>query len=108
MNRFKEYYTEGRNKWDVFSIKKCDQRWSICNTETNQRFYIKLGDNPNSISGIQKFLEDIIATPAYKPKTKGEIDFHEFAQKIMAKEKANIYVKSGMFDKIKSTWILDE
>lgn len=106
--KFKEFYTEGRNRWSVFELKMCEKRWSILNTESGQRFYIKVGEKPNDIGGMQKFLEQLLATPASLPKTKGEIDFHEFATKVVAKEKANIYVKSGMWDQIKKTWVLEE
>jgi len=105
---FKEYYTEGRNFWALFSIKKCNERWSILNIETNNRYYIKLGEDSNSIEGMQKFLESINATPASKPKTQGKIDFYEFAQNVMTNQKALIYIKSGNWDKIKQTWTLEK
>lgn len=106
--RFKNYYTEGRNKWDTFTIKKGDKKWSFINTVTGKRYYIKLNDNETDVSAMQKFLKDILATPGTKPKTKGNIDYHEFAQKVLGKEKATVYIKSGNWEKIRKTWTLGE
>jgi hypothetical protein len=105
--RFKEYYTEGRNKWDMFQLRKCDKRWSFVNLETKQRYFIKIND-PNNAGGMQKFLEDILATDSTVPKTKGTVDFKIMADDIMSGKKSQIHVKSGMWDKIKKTWIVEE
>jgi len=105
--RFREFYlTEGRNKWSIFEIKKTAKRWSIYNTETNKRYYIKLGEDPANVGSMQKFLEDILATNETRPKTRGEIDFKEFATSVVTNEKAKIHVKSGNWDRIKKTWVI--
>lgn len=108
MGKFKDMYTEGRNKWDVFTIKKCDQRWSFINTASGKRYYIKLSDNVNDVGKMQQFLSDILAKPANLPKTQGKIDFNDFATKVIGKKKADVYIKSGNWDEIRKKWNLDE
>jgi len=108
MKRFKEYFKEGRDKWDNFTLKRTNKRWSFNNTTSGKKYYIKLdGNNVNYIGDIQKFLNDLKATDGSTPKTKGEINYGEFAGQIVSGEKTNIHVKSGNFDKIKNTWIID-
>jgi len=105
--KFKEFYlTEGRNKWSIFEIKKTAKRWSLLNTETNQRHYIKLNDDPANVGSMQKFLEELLAKDHTRPKTKGDINFNEFATNVLTKEKAKIYVKSGNWERIKKAWVI--
>ncbi len=105
---FKEFYTEGRHRWDLFSIKRgaTNQRWSFRNTTTNAINFIKIDPN-NEIGSMQKFLKDIKATPGVRPKTQGNIDFHKFARDVIMGDSYKVYVKQGHFDDIKNTWILE-
>jgi len=105
--KFKDVYYEGRNSWSNFTLKRTNKRWSFMNTESGQRYFVKLGDNTNHVGGIQRFLEEIGATDNTTPKTKGNIDYNQFAMDVVAGKKANVHVKSGMFEKIKGTWIID-
>lgn len=105
--KFKEFYTEGRNKWNMFELKKCDKRWSFVNTESGQRYFIKM-DEPNNVSNIQKFLEDVMATDDTTPKTKNPVDFKRLATEIISGNKTKIHIKSGKWENLKSTWILDK
>lgn len=108
MGSFKDYYLkEGRNAWNVFSIKKCNSRWSFRNKDTGSINYIKIKDASN-LGGMQKFLEDILATPGERPKTRGEIDYKKFAEDIMSGNKHKVYVKSGKFETIKKTWLVED
>ena len=106
--KFKDVYFEGRNAWNNFQLTKTNKRWSFLNTESGKRYYIKLSDMTNHVGGIQRFLEELGATDSATPKTTGNINYNEFAMDVVAGKKANVHVKSGNFDRIKSTWILDE
>lgn len=103
---FKQIFNEGRDSWMVFSINKGKDRWSFKNLESNSINYIKI--NPQlEIGSIQKFLEEILATPSTMPKTKGIINYSDFAVDVVAGKKSTVYIKKGMFEKIKKTWLLD-
>ena len=104
---FKNFYTEGRDNWSLFELKKTNKRWSFLNTESGKRYFINLGDNVNHVGGIQKFLEEIGATDNTIPKTKGTIDYNNFAMDVISGKKQNIHVKSSNWDSIKKTWLLD-
>ena len=108
MKGFKDFYLqEGRNAWNVFSIKRCESRWSFRNKDTGKLNYIKIKD-PTNLGAMQKFLEDIYATPGEKPKTRGEIDYKKFAEDILSGKKHSVYVKSGKFETIKRTWLIED
>ena len=103
---YKDYIKEGRNKWDMFSLKQTESRWSFKNLNTGQRYFVKLGEK-NYIGKIQQFLTDIQATSSEGRKTTGEIDFHAFAQNVVKNGGINqFYVKSGRWNDIKSTWVI--
>ena len=106
---FKTYYTEGRNPWHLFSIKRGhkNKKWSFRDTQTNSIYYIKIDPN-NEIGSMQKFLKDLEATPGTIPKTKGDIDFYDFAVSVIIGDVYKIYVKSGKFQLIKDTWELKD
>ena len=103
---FKDYLNEGRNRWDIFKIKKNNMKWSFRNQETNKVNYIKI-DAENPFNSLKKFLTDVQATPPTLPKTRGEIDYDQFAQDILDGNLGTVYIKSGMFDMIKSTWVIN-
>jgi hypothetical protein len=104
---FKDFYLiEGRNAWNIFKIKMNDKKWSFRNLETNQLYFIKINEN-NVFDSLIKFLKDIEATPPTIPKTKGIINYDEFANNIMKGKYATVFVKSGMFEKIKNTWVIE-
>ena len=104
--RFKNFYIkEGRNKWEIFEIKRCDKRWTFRNTESGKINYIKI-DSDNEFGGMQRFLTDVLATPGSKPKTQGKINYHEFASDVLTGKKSKVYIKSGKFEQIQKTWIL--
>ena len=106
--KFKSFYIqEGRNRWYKFEIKKTNKRWSVLNTESGQRFFLKLSDKENNISGIQRFLEDTKSTDENTPKTKGKINYEQFARDVIAGKKANFHCKSGMLEIWKKTWLVD-
>ena len=105
---FKEFYIkEGRNRWDLFSIKrgKTNQRWAFRNTNTNKLNYIKINPD-NEMTSMQKFLLAVQATPGTIPKTYGNLSMSEFASKVISGEIYNVYVKQGHFQTIKDTWEL--
>lgn len=106
MTKFKEFYNEGRNKWSIFEIRRGEKKWTFFNTETGTWNVININKN-KPIASIQKFLMDICATPGELPKTKGDIDYFQFAHDVVNNNKPKIYVKSGMFEKIKKTWVLE-
>jgi len=107
MGKFKEMYTEGRDNWNNFALKKTNKRWSFLNTESGKRYFIKLSDNVNHVGAIQKFLEDIGATDGNTPKTTGTVNYNELASDVISGKIANIHVKSGNFDKLKGMWDLE-
>lgn len=104
--RFKDFLKEGRDYWFLFTIKRNGVKWTFRNTENGKWNYIKI-DPDNEFSSIQKFLKDINAKPGNTPKTKGDIDFHHFAQNVLDSKTYNVYVKKGMLDKIRDTWVLE-
>lgn len=98
---------EGRNRWDIFRIKKNNMKWTFRNQETNVLNYIKINqDNP--FNSLKQFLIDVQATPPTLPKTRGEIDYDEFTQQIIDGDFGTVYIKSGMFDIIKKTWVIND
>ena len=99
------HLVEGRNRWDIFKIKKNNQRWSFRNQETNKVNYIKI-DAENPFNSLKKFLTDVKATPPTLPKTKGDIDYDQFTQDIIDGEHGTVYIKSGMFNTLTSTWVI--
>ena len=105
--KFKDYLYEGRNRWDLFSIKRGAQhkKWSFRNTHTNKFNYIKINPN-NEVASMQKFLKSLLATPGTKPKTKGNIDYHDFAQQVIGGKIYKVYVKQGKFQDIQDAWVL--
>lgn len=104
--KFKEFFYEGRDKWSLFSINKGTSKWTFKNNDSNSINYLKI--NPlMEIGTMQRFLEEIEATSGDFPKTKGEIDYYKFASDVVSGKKPNIYVKSGMLEKIKKTWLLN-
>jgi len=107
MGRFIDTYYEGRNPWMVFTIKKNESRWSFRNTETGKLNYIKVSEK-DAITTMQRFLEDLGATPGSRPKTMGQIDYKKFAEDVVGGKKANVYVRSGKFETIQKTWLLGE
>ncbi len=56
---------------------------------------------------MASFLRELQATPGVGNKTQGQIDHFTFASNLIKGEKNNIYVKSGMFEKIRNTWLLN-
>ena len=106
--RFKEFYLqEGRNAWNVFSIKKNESRWTFKNNDTGKLNFIAIKD-PSNIGGMQKFLEDLGATPGERPKTFGTIDYKQFAVDVIEGKKSKVYVRSGKFETIKKTWMVED
>lgn len=104
--RFKEYITEGRDKWNLFTIKKGNDKWSFRNKETGKLNYIKI-NKFEEIGSMQRFLQDVKATPPTFPKTKGEIDYYKFASDVVGKKQASVFIKSGKWEDIQKTWLLD-
>lgn len=106
MESFKKYLTEGREPWMKVSLNKGFDRWSFKNLETEQRNYIKV--NPSQVLvSIQRFLEEIEAKPGNeKTKTKGHINYEQFAHNIINGKSYNFYIKKSMLEKIKKTWII--
>jgi len=102
---FRDYLREGRNLWCIFKIKKNNQKWSFRNQETNKLYYIKINDE-NPFDSLKKFLVDVQATPPSLPKTRGDIDYAQFARDIIDGSTGTVYIKSGMFDVIKTTWFI--
>ena len=88
---FKEYLEEGRNKWDIFSIKKGNVKWTFRNEETNKRFFIKITPN-KELESLQSFLKAIEATPPTFPKTKGVIDFMQMATDLVAGNLTKLFI----------------
>ena len=106
MSNFKEFYlTEGRDKWSLFELKRTSSRWSFQNLDTGKRYFVKLGGE-NEFGSIQKFLMSILATPKHGAKSKGEINFLDFATEVLNGTKNTFYVKSSFWEKIKKTWEL--
>jgi hypothetical protein len=106
--RFKDLYrlNEGRNRWDLFSIKKGEKKWSMRNMTTNKINYIKINEL-DPYNSMFRFINSLEAKPSYLPKTEGEIDYNKLARGIIDGKENNIFVKSGKFDEIKNKWILD-
>jgi len=103
---FKDIFNEGRDKWDLYSVNKGSSKWTFKNNEMGNVSYLKI--NPlMEIGTMQRFLEEIGATSGELPKSKGEIDYYQFASDVVSGKKPNIYVKSSMYEKIKKTWFLD-
>jgi hypothetical protein len=105
--RFKDLYNEGRNEWNSFALKKTDKRWSFSNNESGKRYFIKLSDKVNHVGGIQRFLEDLGVTDNTTPKTKGCLDVNNVMTDLISGKTTNVHINSGVFDKIKKTWLLD-
>ena len=104
---FKQFYlSEGRTPWNIFSVKRCNERWTFKNEDTGVLSYVKI--NPNrEIESMKEFLESLGATSGEKPKTKGTIDYLKFASDIIGEKKSKIYIKSSLFEMIKKTWQLN-
>lgn len=104
---WKDYISEGRNPWMLFTIKKGKDRWSFRNTQTNKLNYVKISPT-NEIGSMQNFLKELIATPGALPKTHGKINYYEFAREVVAGNKHKVYIKSGKFNDIQKTWLLED
>ena len=103
---FKKFYiNEGRNAWNMFELKQTNKRWSFKNINSGKRYFIKLPE-VNNVGQIQKFLVDVKATSSEGLKTKGSIDFGEFARNIVSKKSQNFYVKSEHWEDIKKSWVI--
>lgn len=106
--RFKPFYmSEGRNKWNCFEVKRCTQRWSFKNIDSGKMYYMKLGDKVNDVGDMQKFLTDTLATDHTTPKTRGDIDYKQFAVDVINGKKSKVHIKSGKWNDLSKTWILD-
>lgn len=106
--RFKDLYTlnEGRDRWDIFSLKMGDKRWSLRNMTTNNINFIKINEL-DPFNSMFRFLNSIEAKPPWIPKTKGEIDYSQLSRDIIDGKINNIFIKTGKFEEIKNKWILD-
>jgi len=103
--QFKSYFTEGRNRWDQFSVNKGTDRWTFTNLQSSKRYFMKI--NKSSIyDTLGSFLRELGATSGNGGKTRGQIDHFTFASNLIKGQKNSIFVKSGMFDKIAKTWKL--